>query len=479
MRKYVVAIAALASAAGVGGLIARATAGYPMGEHRAPSEGEEDNAVAWITANGHAFTPGSTTRADLAPIVQRLNGARIVGLGEATRGTHEDQAFKADLIKELVRSGQIDTIALEANRAPGAAFDRYVRTGEGDPAELVRSDAFFRTAKGDEFAGLLLWLRAWNLESGKPVGIVGVDVQDAGRDADTALDNLARRSRSTARRIRAALMPLMPDASGSFPKFSRTALAMSPGSFDRAMAAVTKLHDRFEKDAKSRAGNKDFDEARAAATAAWQGMNVIKPFKGAPGTATAADYQRRDRYMAANLLVAAGDSHRTALWGHQDRIVSSAPQAFRDNGYFTLGMALREAIGTRYRTVGVTWSRAQVLVTTRKPGDTSMFPVADDKPAELASDGPATFGHEFNQAAAQGVDAMWIDMNAMTAAPELADWRNRTLYKGGIGWLYEPDSWQRRPAEQGAGTAGDGIDVLVWFRRMTPQQRWPGMTADN
>ena len=46
------------------------------------------------------------TAAELAPIVAKLAGARVIGLGEVTHGTHEDVAFKALLLRELVEGGR-------------------------------------------------------------------------------------------------------------------------------------------------------------------------------------------------------------------------------------------------------------------------------------------------------------------------------------------------------------------------------------
>src|SRR4051794_26803019 len=112
---------------------------------------DEAAARAWIAQAGHRFDPAATGSADLAPLVERLAGARVIGIGEATHGTHQDEAFKAELIKALVRAGAIDTVAIECNRAAGYGFDRYVRFGEGDPAALIRSPSFFSIWRNDAF----------------------------------------------------------------------------------------------------------------------------------------------------------------------------------------------------------------------------------------------------------------------------------------------------------------------------------------
>lgn len=86
------------------------------------SDPNEDAAVTWLEQHGHRLAASEPTATDLAPIVAKFNSARVIGVGEVTHGTHEDQAFKVALIKELVRVGAIDTLALEANRVAGTGL---------------------------------------------------------------------------------------------------------------------------------------------------------------------------------------------------------------------------------------------------------------------------------------------------------------------------------------------------------------------
>ncbi|TCJ38386.1 erythromycin esterase family protein [Parafrankia sp. BMG5.11] len=124
-------------------------------------DADEEAARRWIAINLQAFSSNSPEPSELAAITTGLEGARVIGIGEATHGSHEDLTFKAALIKQLVRGGRIDVIALEANRAVEVALDGYVRRGVGDPVALVRSPSFFRIWRTEEFVDLITWLRAW------------------------------------------------------------------------------------------------------------------------------------------------------------------------------------------------------------------------------------------------------------------------------------------------------------------------------
>ncbi|TAD84591.1 MAG: hypothetical protein EAY70_01150, partial [Sphingomonadales bacterium] len=135
MRRNLFALAASLCA-----VLARPAFAQPEMPDPTPATAEEEAAaVEWLKDKGVAFDPSAYDAATLAPLAERLGSARIIGIGEATHGSHQDQAFKAELIKQLVRSGKVTVLMLEANRDAGEQFDRYVREGVGDPAEVMRA----------------------------------------------------------------------------------------------------------------------------------------------------------------------------------------------------------------------------------------------------------------------------------------------------------------------------------------------------
>jgi erythromycin esterase len=166
--------------------------------------------VRWITAAAYPFESETPPEAKMQALATRLAGAQVVGIGEATHGTHEDQAFKAELMKALVRAGKTSVIVLEANRQVGVDLDAFINGKGGDLPTLLRSPSFFRIWRTDEFAGLMLWLRAYNIQSDHPVNVLGIDIQDAGVDADLALRFLAARDAKAATRLAAPLANLLP-----------------------------------------------------------------------------------------------------------------------------------------------------------------------------------------------------------------------------------------------------------------------------
>lgn len=63
---------------------------------------------------------------DLTPLLERLAGSRIVGLGEATHGDRESFQFKRRLIQALVRGYGFGVVIFERGAAEMDAYDRYV-----------------------------------------------------------------------------------------------------------------------------------------------------------------------------------------------------------------------------------------------------------------------------------------------------------------------------------------------------------------
>lgn len=438
---------------------------------------DETAARAWIARAGHRFDPAATGPADLDPLVKRLAGARVIGIGEATHGTHQDEAFKAELIKALVRAGAIDTLAIECNRVAGYGFDRYVRFGEGDPAALIRSPSFFSIWRNDAFGGLLLWLRAWNQTATRPIRIIGIDNQSTGVDASVALAFLSRHDPGAARRLRDAMHGLLPAADGT-PVFLYDWIARSDrATFQSMFAAATELDSLLANAPASWREDPDYDESQYAAKVALQGLfEFDHEYKGADKKADEAEYySRRDTFMAANLIDRL-DGGRAALWAHDGHVASAASPADEKAGWRSLGWSIKAKLGGQYKTLGFTWSRATLNVV-NLPDSAPNPPAATRVYSELPlrNDRPGEFGHVFS---ALPGDAWWIDMRARPHSPALDRWGARGVWRGWAGWRVDPAHWQDK--DDGGARAPDlGFDVIVWFRNMAPARVWPGMPVKS
>ncbi|WP_315763831.1 erythromycin esterase family protein [Sphingomonas sp. Y38-1Y] len=453
-------------------VLAGPQAAVPSPAERAQEQGA---ASAWIASDGRRFEPGMPTEADLAPLVTRLKGTKVIGIGEATHGTHEDQAFKAELVKALVRAGAIDAVAIECNRTAGRGFDRYVTLGEGDPAALIRAPGFFSIWRNDEFGGLLLWLRAWNQRADKPIRMFGIDVQESGTDAAFALRVLGRRDRGKAEALRKRLAPILPGADGKTPFLYDWVKTADAATMTALLAAAADLENAFGEAPAGARADPDVDEARFAARAASQGLVAFEFDRaGVDRKTIPVEYWgRRDRSMARNLIDRVGGG-RAAFWAQNGHVLWSLPQ-WEPQGYVSTGIVLRRELGRAYQAVGFTWSRAvvrAVRLTDGKP---------DPKPAErrfsdlpLVNDRPGDMGAAFTPARG---DALWIDMAKRPRGAAIDRWAARPTWWGVIGWGVDPATFQTDAEPDNPPDAG--YDIVVWHRKMTPSRTWPGAMSGS
>src|SRR5919108_939520 len=112
---------------------------------------------------------------DLAPLLERLAGARLVGLGEASHGDHESFQVKRQLIQALVRRQGFTVVIFEKGVAEMDAYDRYV-TGTTDASPSMGRELYPWIT--EEVRDLFVWLRDWNAAGGN-VRLAGMDTQSA------------------------------------------------------------------------------------------------------------------------------------------------------------------------------------------------------------------------------------------------------------------------------------------------------------
>lgn len=107
-----------------------------------------------------------------------LTGNRVIGMGEATHGTHQFQVTKVAVFKYLVTNLNYKLFGIEANFTKCRRVNDYVLNGKGDVKKAVAGMAFWMW-NTKEMLDLVEWMRSYNL--GKPsqqkVKFYGFDMQ--------------------------------------------------------------------------------------------------------------------------------------------------------------------------------------------------------------------------------------------------------------------------------------------------------------
>lgn len=149
------ALPALVGTLGLGALVA------PQAAQAKPGPADPVPAIERAAHPLRSTDPGGSTK-DLRPMGRMVGGASVVGLGEATHGSHEFFTMKDRVFRYLVEEKGFRTFAQEVSWTTGLRFDAYVRGGEGDVRELVHKELAKTPWDTQEYVELLTWMRAYN-----------------------------------------------------------------------------------------------------------------------------------------------------------------------------------------------------------------------------------------------------------------------------------------------------------------------------
>lgn len=386
------------------------------------------------TLAGHAVPLSATApdadREDLAPLEDALDGADVVGLGEATHGTREFFELKHRVVRLLVEELGFRTVAFEADVAAMLAADRYVHRDEGDP-ETALADLGKWQWQTEAVAELLRWLREFN--DGRPtddrVRVHGIDLSDPSAPAPQLREILQR----------ADVVPIPNDLD---------TLASSDGP-PAGDAARARYLTRSEGAARAVAGR--LDESReafvdATSEAAWARArhlcrvvvrncewHRVRHEHDGPHAEGMAE---RDRLMAENAgwCLERDPGEGVAVWAHNSHVQRGT---FDDGRPWTdaetMGERLDREFGDRYRPLGFDFGRgsfrARVRGTADRPRNCS---VGDPL------DGTVTSCLDAVSGAADGPDAPFaVDLPAASECPDVFAPDGRIRW---VGSVYDPDA---------------------------------------
>ncbi|MEU3219795.1 erythromycin esterase family protein [Streptomyces sp. NPDC006971] len=126
--------------------------------------GSEQNPVRALEKAAHPLRstePGKNT-ADLRALGSMIGDAKVVGLGEATHGSHEFFAMKERVFRYLVEEKGFTTFALEMSWSAGVQIDDYLQTGKGDARKIAKETLADSPWEREEFVSLIEWMRDYN-----------------------------------------------------------------------------------------------------------------------------------------------------------------------------------------------------------------------------------------------------------------------------------------------------------------------------
>lgn len=183
----------------------------PKPKMASPQTLDQDPAVSLLRANVTPIPPLDESTTALAEFSSRFISpdTKVVLIGDASHGTSEFYAARAEITKHLIQHHNFNIVAVEADWPDAEAVDRYVRHRpgpgprasvgpEGETVKAGREPAFMRFPtwmwRNQEVQRFTEWLRTWNKEkdpkSPEAVGFYGLDLYSLGASMKAVIEYL-------------------------------------------------------------------------------------------------------------------------------------------------------------------------------------------------------------------------------------------------------------------------------------------------
>lgn len=414
----------------------------------------ESPLAQWLRASAQGIHDFPTAAARLA---DRLGDARVIGIGEGTHGTHEDFAFKTALILDLATRGAINTVAFEINRRAAVALDDFVDGKTAEDAAAAMRKGLYSIWRCKEVEQLLVSLKILGKSRGRPIRIVGVDVQDTANDTSSALSAAARLG---------LLDPAVErdlSALSSSTRPSKTVSEMLPAqraSVRQAFAALAQSLSRQRNVAA------DAESGFLAATAAEHGFELLLTMNmDASASPSTSSIAVRDRGMAAVALHAARKG-RLAIWAHNGHVDRQTPMG---SGALPMGYHLDRSLGSAYCVVKFAWADGFLhAVDMRSAMGASATARASFQVFRARNDRPDSIGRIFVDA---GLGDCWVDLRELPNADWAQEFLARPVAWSSIGYAFDERAWELAPSHP-RFPLGRSTDVVVFFPFISPSQRF-------
>lgn len=405
--------------------------GAPLPPTSTPPPVTEGPEVAWLkqAAKPFATVDPKANDADLAILDGMVGDQRVVALGEATHGTSEFFKMKHRLLRYLVEHKGFRAFGIEAAMGRCTELDRYVLTGEGDPAKLVPGMGFW-TWSTTEVLDLVTWMRAYNMDPAhtEKLRFFGFDMQDGLREMDKVLAYVQSVDASSEPSLRALYLPFR-----SYTGFGNGAL------LDYSAASVSARQQCHDGVAQVYQWLSDHRQACVAATSAeayeWalrMAFSVVQT-EGMLAVVGAdnnwGQYNARDRAMADNaewFVQTILPTGKAVLWAHNGHINRLGSYA----AWKSMGQWLSERLGNAYLTVGFGFNQ----------GSATAIPMVNGIYGSLQSNTipPAEAGSIESVFVAAGFERAILDQrNLNTAEAGAAWWMNGHAFRE-FGAIWDP-----------------------------------------
>ncbi len=307
-----------------------------------------------MRALNRAAYPISSTEAtgslrDLRPLNRMVGNASVVGIGEATHNSREFFTLRDRIFRSLVAKKKFTTFAHETSWSTGVSLDRYITTGVGNPREIMRRDfqgSYLWNVR--EFLEQIEWMREYNKHHTTKLRFVGDDINYVSPEVLDRVTGFVAKTRpallAQVTRLYAGIRSTAEVGAWTMdyvqkPLAERVRLEAATREVMTTVASLPPSTQRTW--------------ALQHARAAWQ-VAKLYSFDFSDGVVPPEAFRFRDEMMAENV----------AWWNRVtgDKMVVGAHNghiSYEGNAQYpkTQGAFLREQLGKRYVTIGLSFDR--------------------------------------------------------------------------------------------------------------------------
>jgi len=374
---------------------------------------------------------------DYDPLMGRIGEAQFALVGEASHGTHEFYAERAEITKRLIAEKKFRAVAVEADWPDAYRVNRYVR-GASDDVEAVEALADFRRFptwmwRNTVVVEFIDWLRAYNdaLPPGsEKVGFYGLDLYSLHASMKAVLRYLEKVDPEAARQARERYSCFDHVGEDTQAYGLLTRLNLSKSCEEEVIAQLLELQRRTA-DQVRRDGRLPDDELFYVEQNARLVKNAEAYYRSVY-LEEVSSWNLRDRHMAETLdslaahLGRNGNRAKIAVWEHNSHLGDARATETGQRGELNVGQLVREKYANDAVLVGFTTHHGTVTA-------------ASDwgKSAERKSVRPALDGSYEALFHSAQLDRFLLVLND---SPMLVQHLNNPKLERAIGVIYRPET---------------------------------------
>jgi erythromycin esterase-like protein len=407
---------------------------------------------------------------DFEPLLQLVGDAHFVLIGEASHGTHEFYATRAEITRRLIMEKGFNAVAVEADWPDAYRINRYVR-GIGDDAEPIEALGDFkrfptwmwRNADVLDFIG---WLREYNdriSAEDQRVGFYGLDLYSLYTSIEKVIGYLQQVDPEAAKRARHRYACFEHYAEDT----QAYGYAATFGLTESCEKEVVNQLVEFRRKAgeySTRDGHIPPDEAFFAEQNARLVANAERYYRSM-FAGRVSSWNLRDQHMTETLSFLAEHLRKRArrhakivVWEHNSHLGDARATEMGKHGELNVGQLVRDRYGDDARLIGFTTHSGTVTAASEWDG-----------PAERKRVRPAMEGsyellfHDF------GEENFYLPLRGNDSAVRLED----PMLERAIGVIYLPKS--ERVSHYFYASLPRQFDAVLHYditRAVEPLERW-------